>query len=130
MLESILQVAVPLSLLVISVIGFFIKKTLSTIEEAQFKFNKNLTEIHMDFQISKNKFESGIMSISKDVDRAHILIDDKSKIIFSNTERINKQDHDVTENKNNLTLLFNLVKDDTKRINEIEKDLITVKSKI
>lgn len=130
MLESILQVAVPLSLLVISVIGFFIKKTLSTIEDAQFKFNKNLTEIHMDFQISKNKFESGIMSISKDVDRAHILIDDKSKIIFSNTERINKQDHDVTENKNNLTLLFNLVKDDTKRINEIEKDLITVKSKI
>tara|TARA_R110000796_G_scaffold60642_5_gene140296 strand:+ start:1780 stop:2058 length:279 start_codon:yes stop_codon:yes gene_type:complete len=78
MLENLLQAAIPLNLLVISIIGFFIRKTLSTIEGNQLELSKNMNKIHTDFQVSKIEF----MNLKENISRANTTLERQEKKVY------------------------------------------------
>lgn len=125
MLESLLEVAVPFSLLVISIIGFFIKKTLTTIEGTQVKLGDALTSIHTDFQVSKSEF----VAVKESLTRTNSIVDRQDSKMDELNTRMYTHGHGINETKNKVDGFSKLVIEDNKRITEVEKDLIALKSK-
>ena len=125
MLENLLQAAVPFSLLVISIIGFFIKKTLSTIEETQIKLSDRLGKVHTDFQVSKIE----LINIKDNFTRTATSVERQENTIMDLNKRVYNHGHDIRAAENNISGFIQLEKESSKRISEIEKDIVAIKSK-
>jgi hypothetical protein len=123
--ELILQVGVPFSFLIISIFAFFIKKTLTTIEATQIELRNSYNSIHTDFQVSKSEFNA----VRENLLRTTKIVERNSSSIHDLNNRAFNHGHNIKQNENNIAGFILAAKEETKRIIEIEKDLISIKTK-